>query len=425
VIVELLTLGDELLDGRRIDTNTAWLGRRFTSLGVPPRFRQTTSDRTEDIAEAFRLALARSDFVVSTGGLGPTADDVTFEALARALGRELEFHPDIFAEIEKRFEERGLRCTDSNRRQAMLPAGTSPIPNEWGTAPGCAAEIEGKSLFCLPGVPLEMEKLFERTVFPALEQKLGTSGRRVERIYKIFGLPESHVEERVDRCRFGNAGEGKIRVAYTASFPEIHVTLSILGDNERKTQELLLSADYAVRKELGEYLFATGVETLEERIVEEFLRRNLRLSVAESFTGGEIASRIVNVAGCSMMFERGYVTYSNTSKSELLGVTAETLERLGSVSDRCAREMAVGARSRSQADWAVATTGIAGPEGGSAEKPVGLAYIAWVGPEIEQVQRYQFRGDRNHNRMLAVYEALTGLIRLAASSEQPKTRPSK
>jgi nicotinamide-nucleotide amidase len=413
VIVEILILGDELLDGRRLDTNSAWLGRRLASLGAPPRFGQKISDRKDEIADAFRLALARSDLVISTGGLGPTADDVTFEALAEALELPLVFHPEIFSGIEARFQARGLRCPESNRRQAVLPEGARPLLDGGGTAPGLRIERGGRLVFALPGVPSEMESLFETAVRPEVEARLG-AGRRTERSYKFIGLPESHVEEAIDRCRLGGIAGGEVRIAYTASFPQIDVTLSILEREAGRIDGILAEADAAIRRELGDHLAAWGDDTVESRLVRLLKSGNRTLAVAESATGGMVGARIVNVPGASEVFLGGVVAYGNEAKVSQLAVSRETLARDGAVSEACALEMARGARAAFGSDLAVSVTGIAGPGGGTPEKPVGLTFIAWVGPGFEEVRRYQFRWDRIRNKMLASEEALLGLIRHAS-----------
>ncbi len=411
MIVEILTFGDELLDGRRVDTNTAWLGRRFTAYGVPPRFRQTVSDRPEDIANAFRLALERSDFILSTGGLGPTADDVTFEALGKALGQPLVFHDEIFHRIEARFHDRGLRCPEANRRQADLPEGAVEIPNDWGTAPAIRLETRGKLIFCLPGVPVEMENLFERGVRPQIERLLSASGRRVEKIYCFTGLGETFVEEAVQKCRLGEIPGGEIRIAYTVTFPVVDVTLSVLPESPEGAQAMLVRADRAIRRELGDHLLTEGNETPEQRLLEALKKRSRTLAVAESVTGGMIAAQLVGVPGSSDVLRGAVVAYSNESKVSLLGVLPSTLEKFGAVSQACALEMARGAQKKFGSDYAVATTGIAGPGGGTPEKPVGLTFIAWVGPDLELVRRYHFRWERNRNRMAATYESFRELIR--------------
>lgn len=256
MIVELITIGDELLDGRRVDTNTAWLGRKFTAAGTPPRFRQTMTDRKEDIAKAFRMALDRSDFIVSTGGLGPTMDDLTFESLAYALDQELEYRPKIFEKIKARFEEKGYRCTESNRRQAYLPKGSKDLSNDVGTAPGCRVEVKKKVIFALPGVPREMQAMFERNVLPEFEKRTNTQIGSLERIYKFTGLAESLLEERIETCRLHDMEGASIRVAYTASFPQIDVTISLRPTGKNRAEDLIKESDQRIRAELGDHLIA-------------------------------------------------------------------------------------------------------------------------------------------------------------------------
>ncbi len=418
MIIELLTFGDELLDGRRVDTNTAWLGRRLTAIGAPPRYRQTTTDRLEDIVDAFRLALSRADFVISTGGLGPTDDDLTFEALAKAVQQKLQFHPSIFEKIQKKFLEKGLKCPESNQRQALLPEGALVIENNWGTAPACKLDLGEKIMFCLPGVPFEMERLFDKAVLPELEKRCNLNGKRIERIYKFMGISESHVEEAIHRCDFDKIQNGEVRIAYTAAFPQVDVTLSILPQSKETILAIIQEADSRIKRELGQYLIGLDSDTLETKLIHLLKRRRLKLVVAESMTGGLLASKVIDIPGSSEVFDRGFITYSNKSKIDLLGISEQTIKEHGTVSERCALEMAQGALRNSQAQVSVSITGIAGPEGATPEKPVGLTYIAWIGTEFQEVKQYHFQWERNRNRILAVYEALKDLIRLIEETKE-------
>lgn len=411
MIVELITIGDELLDGRRIDTNTAWLGRKLSSLGIRLRFRQTVTDRVEDIVDAFQKAKHRSNIILTSGGLGPTSDDLTFEAVAKAVNQKLIFHPKVFEKIQEKFEKRGLKCPESNRRQAFLPKGAVSIENERGTAPALRLDWDGTLIFCLPGVPNEMTHLFEKAVQPELIQQRIPNIILKERIYKFVGIPESYLEEVIEGLKFSNMTKGDVRIAYTASYPQIDVTLLLAASHESEIMEFFQYADKQIQEKLGEYLVAKDEETLESRIVKTLTKRNFKLAVAESLTGGLLAAKIIDVSGSSKVFERGFVTYSNESKKALLNVSKETLNKNGAVSEICALEMAKGAQRNAKVDVAVSTTGIAGPTGGTQDKPIGLTYIACVGPGFENVKRYQFRWDRNRNRMLAVYEAMRSLIR--------------
>jgi nicotinamide-nucleotide amidase len=248
-----------------------------------------------------------------------------------------------------------------------------------------------------------MENLFERGVLPEFERRIGKSSKREERIFHFYGLSESHLEERFEKSGIRSLPSEEVRIAYTASFPIIDVTLSTGTALADRAEEFLL-------KELGEHLVGKNSETFESRVIAALARRKWTLATAESLTGGAMAARIVDVAGSSEVLDRGVIAYSNRSKIELLGVSKETLDREGAVSEACALEMARGVRRISGSDVGMASTGIAGPSGGSDAKPVGLTFLAWVGPPGEQARKYQFRYDRNRNRMLAVYEGLKGLL---------------
>lgn len=413
--IELITFGRELLDGRRVDTNSAWLGRQFISMGFAPQYHQTVDDTVEDSMAAIRLALSRSDWIIATGGLGPTADDLTFEALGRALEQNLTFRPEVFEQIQARFLERGRVCPDSNRRQACLPEKGEVLANPLGTAPGCRVEVDGRRIFCLPGVPSEMIYLFSRYVVPEFRQQMGDARKWVERSYQFLGIGESQLEEWIERSDVRSVQGGEVEIAYTSHFPHVDVTLRLAPEREEDTTAMCEEADRRLRADLGEYLMAVDDQTLEARVVDVFRQRNLRLAVAESMTGGLITSQLVNVPGASAVLERSYVTYSNLSKIEQLGVSQETLRIMGAASKACALEMARGARIVSGADVGIASTGIAGPTGERPGKPVGLTYLAWAGPGVEEVREYQFRWERNRNRMLAAFEALRGAIRLVES----------
>ncbi len=413
--IEIITFGRELLDGRRVDTNSAWLGRQFVSMGFAPVHHQTVDDSVEASAEAINLARSRSDWIITTGGLGPTSDDLTFESLGRALKQNLTFRPEVFEQIQARFLERGRPCPDSNRRQACLPEGGEVLANPLGTAPGCRVSLEGRRIFCLPGVPSEMIYLFSRYVVPEFRKEIGDERKWMERTYQFLGIGESRLEEWVERSGIRELPNADVRLAYTSHFPHVDVTLLLAPHHEKDAENALQTADQILQAELGEYLMAINDQTLEARVVSTFKERNLRLAIAESITGGLITSQLVKVPGCSDVLDRSYITYSNRSKIEQLGVSQETIRHMGAVSKACALEMARGARVISGADIGVASTGIAGPTGERPGKPVGLTYLAWAGPGVEEVREYQFRWERNRNRMLAAFEALRGAIRLVES----------
>lgn len=463
MIVELLTLGNELLDGRRIDTNTAWIGRFLSGLGLEIRFRQTTQDRKDDIVAAFRLALSRSDLIISTGGLGPTQDDITFESLAEALGQPLEFHADIFAGIEKKYEKRGLPCPPSNRRQAMLPKTSTPIPVV-GTAPGCFIEVGERMIFCFPGVPVEMQTMMQTFFVEKLRTK--KQFRPIFQLgYSISGIAEALIEERIQNVGLDKIEGADFHVAYTASQSEVDVTFSVSPHDLKQKEKILQDLHERFFRTFSENLIGWDGKPIEEHIVQKFLEKNWMLGIAESITGGLITSKIVNVPGCSLMLDRGLVTYSYRSKEELLGVKKETLMQHGAVSAECVLEMVRGMKKNSSVDMAVAISGIAGPGGATDKKPLGLTYIGWMGPPLKlgssggyvkstdfskkvgptsqsadinknqqlieeyvfndelgfgKVQGFVFTGDRRRNRVLAANQALMGLNSLINSYDADK-----
>ena len=413
MIVEILIIGDELLDGRRVDTNSAWLGRQLSALGVSPRYRTTVTDRLKDISKAFRVASERADLVISTGGLGPTQDDLTFEGLAMAFDRKLVYHEEIYKLIESKFESKGLECPPSNKRQANLPDGGQPLKNDLGTAPGCHLEINGKHIFSMPGVPVEMHAIFQEFIRPKVTSHQSEGTKNVERIFSFVGLPESYVEEKIESSGIRKFNDGNIRIAYTASFPKIDVTCNLFstGDLQQEVQKL----DQTVEKHLGEYLVSTDGKLLEEVVVEKMFEQSATLAIAESLTGGLLSAKIVDIPGSSRVFESGWVAYANDMKVKL-GVSSDTLEKSGAVSTEVALEMAHMAKKEAKTQIGLSTTGIAGPDGGSETKPVGLTYVALVADKpdsevFEEVKEFQFRWDRNRNRIICVYEALKMLLR--------------
>lgn len=459
--VELLTIGDEILDGRRVDTNTAWLGQTLSGMALYPQFRQSVTDRIPDIIAAFDLASQRSQLIFSTGGLGPTTDDLTFEAVAQWLNRPLVFQDAVWAEIIKKYQDRGLACPESNRRQALLPDGVQILPNKLGTAPGILFQHKDAWVACFPGVPREMKYIFENSVQVFLEEKLSLpQGYRKK--YALVGLPESAVQDRITSSQLDDqriwGDVGRFRLAYTASFPKIQLTATFLAEKDQMTALEIKTKDYdkKIEETFGDFIVESGENSLEETLLSLLKKKKWTLGVAESVTGGLIASKLIGVSGSSDVFVEGVVTYANASKIHRLGVEKRTLERFGAVSSQCALEMARGLQKTSGVDWALASTGIAGPGGGSEEKPVGVCYLALVGPKVEGTQglgkeksyqalqtrekvksdadtddsvtgpasaamageevcRFHFRSDRNGNRELAAYEGLKMLLKAVKS----------
>ncbi len=409
--VELLSIGDELLLGDIVDTNAAWLSRRLGEIGVRIVRRATVGDDEDAIAEAVRQALDRTGAVVCTGGLGPTEDDLTRQAVARVFGRPLRVDEDSLARIRARFAQLGREMPERNRVQAELPEGATVLPNDWGTAPGFAVEDDaGRFVVVLPGVPREMERIVDAHVIPFLRRRWPEGARPlVHRVIRTTGIAESVLADRIadvaDAIR-------PITVAYLPRVTGVDLRLTSWGalaasDAARRLDE----AEAALRERLGGYVYGTDGDDLAAVVGAALRSRGLTLALAESCTGGLIAKRITDIAGSSEYFLGGFVTYSNDSKQQLLGVQATTLAAHGAVSEQTAREMAAGARRVIGADVALGVTGIAGPGGGSAEKPVGTVWIGIAGANAVEARLFRFLGERDEIRERAAQAALALLWR--------------
>lgn len=404
--IEVITIGHELLNGRRADTNTVFLGNFFANFGLMIRFRQSVQDVRNDIEDAITKASHRSDLVIITGGLGPTQDDITFEALAHVIQKPLEFHQDVLHAIEKRYQARGFAMPLSNRRQAMIPEGVTILANKVGTAPGCQLTLNQAEIFVMPGVPSEMKGMCSIYLMPWLQKRLKHTETKPSIEYALFGLPEAMFEEMVltDLQTFPWGKD--VEYSVTASFPLVTFTFRIAQASfllvQKSLEELFFS-------KYSQYLWRFCEKSIEEHINLKLKEKKWILSVAESCTGGMLASKLVDVPGASEVFAQGLITYSNESKISLLGVSSETISQFGAVSSQCALEMAQGLRKQYGADVAIATTGIAGPTGATENKPIGRTYVAWVGHGFEDVAEYTFTKDRTSNRILTTYHALTGL----------------
>ncbi|GIW42242.1 MAG: competence/damage-inducible protein A [Candidatus Binatia bacterium] len=401
----VLSTGDELTSGRTLDTNAHYLADRLYSTGIDVVALLAVGDDRERIAWAWREGMRQADLVVSTGGLGPTVDDLTTETVASVTGRKLVFHPEVAEHIRALFAAMKREMPENNLKQAYFPEGAVVLPNRLGTAPGFRLEVEAEGgtrhLVVLPGVPREMKPMFEEQVLPWLESLRGTAERFVSRTFQTFGLSESALDARVAAC----VSPEEARVSLRAAFPKIALRLTVRGtpkEAEAKLEELA----HRVREHLGEFVYAEGELSMEE-VVGDLLRKHHRtLAVAESCTGGLVGHRLTEVPGSSEYFLGGIVAYANRVKTEALGVRPETLERHGAVSEETAREMAEGVRRRLGADIGLATTGIAGPTGGTPEKPVGTVCVALATEGDTFSRRYQLWGTRDWIKLLTSQIAL-------------------
>jgi nicotinamide-nucleotide amidase len=372
----LLAIGDEILAGLTTDTNSGWLAERLRGVGVETAGILAVPDEPAAIERAVARALDDAELAVCTGGLGPTADDLTVECIARVAGRPLRLDPESLERIEQRFLRLGFEMTPNNRKQAMLPEGCTVIPNPDGTAPGCICPVGEGWIAALPGVPREMRRMAEETLLPWLAER-NPERRFASRVFSTFGLTESALDQQLE----GVVNAEEARIAFRAAFPRIQARLTVSGSPDDDLPARLDMLEARVRERLGAHLYAIGDEGMEETVGRLLREQGLTLAVAESCTGGLIGDRLTEVPGSSAYYTLGVTAYSNDAKRELLGVAAETLGAYGAVSTEVAEEMAAGVRGLGRSDLGLATTGIAGPSGGSESKPVGTVCVglAWNG----------------------------------------------
>jgi nicotinamide-nucleotide amidase len=406
--ISTLSLGDEVIYGEIVDTNVTHIASRLYESGFLLRRHLCVGDNEPDIMDAIELLASHNDFVIATGGLGPTVDDLTARSAARATGRRLVLNEDALAHLRERYRLMGREMLPSTEKQALLPTKISLIPNPIGTACGFIIPHKGCFLFFLPGVPVEMKRMLDETVIPFILSRTKQKTCIETRVMRVLGLSETHVENRIKDLARPREG---LTIAYCVSFPEVEVKLRCEGDNEARTKGLLDTTAEKVREQLGDHVVAEGGETIDTVVAALFRKKGVTLSLAESCTGGLIAARITDLSGSSAYFLEGAVTYSNETKIRRLQVPAELLEKEGAVSSATAMAMARGIRKASGSDIALAVTGIAGPEGGSEEKPVGTVFLALAGRSDCTAKRYQFSGDRERIRRMTAFTALDWLRR--------------
>jgi nicotinamide-nucleotide amidase len=388
---EIVSVGTEILLGELVDTNTAWLSSRLAGLGVSLYRHTTIGDNKERIVAAFREAASRADLVLVTGGLGPTSDDLTNECLGLATGREMVEYPEARRHVDEMFARFGREPTASNYKQALFPEGSELIPNPVGTAMGALLEHDGTLFATLPGVPAEMERMFEETLEPLIKER--SEGSIISRTLWFIGLGESALAEKVQDLLDASdptvaplAGQGKVRLRITAR-----------AATPEEAEEKIEPVAEEILDRLKEYYFGEDDETLESAVGRLLTERGATLALAESCTGGLLAKRLTDMAGASVYFMEGLVTYSNEAKERLLGVPYEVLVEHGAVSEPVARAMAEGAREDAGTDYGLSVTGVAGPDGGTEEKPVGLVFVGISdedGTTVERLDLSAFRRSR-------------------------------
>ena len=401
----VISVGNELLAGRIINTNAGYLSRELLSIGVPTVSCYTVGDQTDSIVEAVNQAAAQADIVLITGGLGPTDDDVTRQALARFMGVELEFREGLLARISKFFTSRGLKMSENNKVQAYVPVGAEAVANNVGTAPGIMVECDGKIFVCLPGVPAEMKQMFVESVAGKLK-KAGGGQVVITRRLNCFGTGESVIAEKLgDLMRRGR----NPLVNCTASCGVITLHIVATAEDADAAQEMIEKDSKRLRGLLGDLVYGQDEQTLAEVVGVKLAEAKKKLAVAESCTGGLIAKMLTDVPGSSGYFTHGWVTYSDEAKTGELGVKRELIEKHGAISQEVAQAMARGAKQEAGTDFAIGVTGIAGPGGGTDQKPVGLVYIALEGLGRLDVRRYIFSHSRGHIRHRTALTALNML----------------
>ena len=406
MVVELISVGTEILLGNIVNTNATYLAEKCALLGCSLYHQTVVGDNEERMEEAIRQAIERADIVILTGGLGPTKDDLTKEVTAKIFGRKLYMDEHSRARIRDYFEKiKSKKVTENNWKQALVPEGAIVIDNLNGTAPGLILEDKerGKAAILIPGPPNEMKPMFEHDIAPYLNKK------QPEGIYshmvKVCGIGESRAETMVADLMDAQTNPTLAPYAKTG---EVHFRVTARACSEEAAEKLMEPMIEEMKKRFGDAVYTTEENvTLEESVIRLLEEKKMTVTTAESCTGGKLSGRLLNVSGASGVYNEGYITYANASKEKILGVKHETLETYGAVSEQTAAEMALGVAKAAGADAALSVTGIAGPGGGTAEKPVGLVYIGCAVNGEVTVREYRFTGNREKNRDYAVARAIT------------------
>ena len=403
----ILSTGDELITGKVIDTNSAFIADRLFSMGIKVAAVLKVGDDREALLWAMREAADLGEIIIGTGGLGPTEDDLTSEVVAEFLGCPLVQNEEIAAALRKRFEARRIPWTANNLKQALFPQGAEILPNPVGTAPGFRVSFgENKTLSWLSGVPQEMTAMFDLAVMPWIVAMRGGQDQIFSQAFKVYGLTESKLDDLVKPIGL----EPGIKLSFRAHYPDLTLRVTVAGASEE--QRRFIETCKRIRLILGSHIYAEGDTTLEQRVGQLLSERHRTLALAESCTGGLISHRITGIAGSSAYYLGGVTSYANDVKVKLLGVTPATLEKYGAVSQETALEMSHGIRERIGADFGLSVTGIAGPGGGTPEKPVGTVWISIAQAKNHEARLFQFHGDRERI-ILGTSQAALNWLRLA------------
>ncbi|MFW2502407.1 competence/damage-inducible protein A [Clostridium diolis] len=404
---EIIAIGTEILLGDIINSNAQYLAQELAALGIDMYYQQVVGDNEIRVMHAFDEAYSRSDIIITTGGLGPTDDDITKEVAAKYFNKELIKDENSTKKIEDYFKFRERAMTQNNLKQGLIPEGATVINNNNGTAPGVIIEDDNKIMIILPGPPKEMKPMFEESVKPYLQEK--SDSILVSRVVKILGIGESAVAEEIK-----DLIDTQTNPTIGPYAKDVGVMLRITAKAETKDEALKLiePIEEEIKNRLGDNVYATEDINIEEVVARLLIEKKLTISTAESCTGGMIASYLINYPGISEVFLEGAVTYSNEAKHNRLGVNNDILNKYGAVSEETAREMAIGIAKTANTDVSIVTTGIAGPEGGTLEKPVGLVFIGVYVQGKVTIQKCLFKGDRNKVRLQATITGLDMLRRI-------------
>ena len=411
---EILSTGDEVLTGMLVDTNAAFLADQMGSLGFEVIRQITVGDDRAMLEDTFRKLGESADVVLCTGGLGPTVDDLTTEVAAGLLGVGMKLDEQALAFMEGLWKSRGRTMPENNKKQALIPEPATVLPNPIGTAPGFTVKIGRAQFFFMPGVPREMKRMFAEQVVPRVEKLRPEPTVFQVRLYRSFGLSESGADQALKGLEERHPG---VKLGFRAHFPEIQIKLTVKGPDVAAAEARLSAAAAEVKATIGANVFSDG-DQIEAVVGAALERAGATLSTVESCTGGMVAEMITAIAGASAYFDRGFVTYTNQAKHELVGVPQAILDDHGPVSEPCARAMAEGARERARTTYALSVTGLAGPGGGTPDKPVGLVFVGLATPERTLVRKIMWPGQREQIRGVSAMTALDMLRRELAGIPQ-------
>ncbi|MEO6908311.1 MAG: competence/damage-inducible protein A [Abditibacteriaceae bacterium] len=403
---EILCVGSELLLGQIVDTNAAYIGTQLARFGINLRRKQTVGDNLERIIRAIRSALENADVLIITGGLGPTTDDLTREAIAKAFDEELELRPELESELREFFTGRNYKFSESNLRQAYQPQSAKHIPNPNGTAPGVWMQKNGKMVFAMPGVPHEMRAMLDGFIIPAIQEFRGETDVLVSRVLRTHGIGESALAELVEDISLSSENPTVAPLIYRNT--EVHLRMTAKAQDEDAAKVLLDEMEKRLRERVGDYAFGIDDQTLPSVLLDLLKEREATLVVAESVTGGLLEASLTDIPGASEVVHGGVVVYTNEMKKRLLNVPAETLDKYTAVSAETAIAMAEGIRALSNADYAISTTGEAGPESQSGAK-VGTVFVGIASAKGTFSEELQITGDRDRIRKRSVLAAINVL----------------